>query len=267
MTDAVIVVIAVIAVMLVLACSKVFAVRDIMVVGNRTLMQEEVITHSGVKKGDNILGITSDMLKKRLEQNRYIEYLGYGFDYRGTLTLKINERLGMAVVNVLGLYYVMDEEGMVLESAGRTYPAHVAGPQVTGFTLDMNSRVTVGELLPVQDKRKITEMGFVLHALDEANLLSRASELSVKNLDNLYVMTSDGAKIELGDSSGLLTKLLIAREVLSIREPAGDLKGAKIDVSGGKNAHYIPAVLPTVTPVPTATPTIAPSMTPKPEKK
>lgn len=257
-----IIVVCALAVLLVLACSKVFSVRDIMVVGNRSLLQEEVITQSGVKTGDNVLGITGDMLRARLEQNRYIEYLGHGFDYRGTLTLRINERLGMAVVNVLGLYYVLDEAGMVLECVGSAYPTHVAGPQVTGFAMDMNSRVTIGEKLPVQDKSQIAEMGFVIDALDETNMLSRASELSVKNLDNLYVMTSDGAKIELGDSSGLVTKLLIAREVLTLRESAGDLKGAKIDVSGGKNAHYIPSVLPTVTPVPTATPTITPSMTP-----
>lgn len=260
--SAAIVVVCVLSLLIVLACSKVFSVRNIMVVGNRNLLQEEVITQSGVKLGDNVLGITGPMLRQQLEKNRYIEYLGHEFDYRGTLIIRINERLGMAVVNVLGLYYVMDEAGMVLEVVGSAYPLHVAGPQVSGLVLDVNSRMAVGEMIPVQDKRQITEMGYVLAALDETNLLSRASELSVKNLDNLYVMTADSAKIELGDSSGLTTKLLIAREVLTLRESAGDLKGAKIDVSGGKNAHYIPAVLPTVTPVPTATPTIAPSMTP-----
>jgi len=260
--SAAIIAVCVLSLLIVLACSKVFSIRDVMVVGNRNLLREEVITQSGVKLGDNVMGITSSMLEERLEKNRYIEYLGHEFDYRGALTIRINERLGMAVINVLGLYYVMDEAGMVLECVGSNYPMHVAGPQITGLVMDVNSRMTVGEMVPVQDKRQIAEMGFVLAALDETNLLSRASEMSVKNLDNLYVMTADGAKIELGDSSGLTTKLLIAREVLSIRESAGDLKGAKIDVSGGKNAHYIPAVLPTVTPVPTATPTIGPSMTP-----
>ena len=260
--NAAIIVVCVLSILIVLACAKVFSVRDIMVVGNRALLQEEVITQSGVLIGDNVLGITGAMLEDRLEKNRYIEYVGHEFDYRGTLTIRIHERLGMAVVNVLGLYYVMDEAGMVLECVGSTYPMHVAGPHISGLVMDVNSRMTIGEMVPVQDKRQIEEMGFVLAALDETNMLSRASELSVKNLDNLYLMTSDGAKIELGDSSSLVKKLLIAREVLSIRESAGDLKGAKIDVSGGKNAHYIPAVLPTVTPVPTATPTIAPSMTP-----
>ena len=48
-----------------------------------------------------------------------------------------------------------------------------------------------------------------------------------------------------------------------MREPLGTVKGAKIDVSSAREAHYIPNTLPTITPVPTATPTIAPSATPE----
>ena len=258
-----VVVVAALTALVILVCSQVFVVRDIMVVGNRNLLEEEVITQSGVVVGDNITSISSANLRHRLEQNRYIRYEGHGFDYRGRLTIRISERLGMAVSNVLGLYYVMDESGMVLECAGSIYPADVAGPKVTGFLIDPNTRVTVGERMPVRDRGQLEEMQRVLAALQETSLLSRTSLLDVKILDNMYVMTAEGAKIELGDSSNLKTKLLIAREVLSLREDAGDLTGAKIDVSNGYNAHYIPPVLPTVTPVPTATPTIAPAETPK----
>ena len=249
-------------VLLVLACSRVFVVRDVMVVGNRNLLKEEVVTQSGVNIGDNLLSITAGQLEKNLEGNRYIEYLSHSFDYRGTLTLNINERLGMAVVNVLGLYYVMDETGMVLECAGSSYPLSVSGPYVVRFALGSNVQVMIGEKLPVRDPAQLEVMARVLGELDREGLLVNASELSVKNVDNLFFTTRDGAKVELGDDSNLHTKLLIAREVLSIREPMGDLMGAKIDVSGGTSAHYIPAVLPTVTPVPTVTPTIDPSSTP-----
>lgn len=256
-------VVAAVAVLLVISCSQVFIVRDVMVVGNRNLLREEVVTQSGVEIGDNLLSITGQQLRERLEQNRYIEYLGHGFDYRGTLTLRINERLGMAVVNELGLYYVLDEDGMVLEVAGSAYPVEVAGPKVSGFVIDPNSRITVGEKMPVHDRGQLEGMQLVISALEETNMLARTSLLDVSNLENMYIMTAEGAKVVLGDTSGMMTKLLIAREVLSVRETRGDLRGAKIDVSNGENAHFIPAVLPTVTPVPTATPTIAPANTPK----
>ena len=249
-----ILVVGALAALIVLACSQVFVVRDVMVVGNRNLLREEVVTQSGVNIGDNVLGISDQTLKQALEQNRYIEYLGHGFDYRGTLTLRIQERLGMAVVYDLGYYYVLDASGVVLECAGSAYPTGVAGPKVTGLDLSPNSRVTVGEKLPVNDKGQLEAMETVLTELESTNLLGRTSELSVKNTDNIYILTAEGAKIELGNTGSLRTKLLIGREVLSVREAQGDLLGAKIDVSNGKNAHYIPAILPTVTPTPTATP-------------
>lgn len=258
-----IVVVAALSALVVLACSQVFVIRDVMVVGNRNLLREEVVTQSGVRIGDNLLGVTSQQLRHSLEQNRYIEYVGHEFDYRGTLTLRISERLGMAVVYDLGYYYVLDAAGMVLECAGSAYPTGVAGPKVSGFFIEPNSRIAVGEKLPVHDRGQLETMEFILGELDSTNLLSRTSELNVKNVENVYILTSDGAKIVLGDASSMRTKLLIAREVLSVREEMGDLMGAKIDVSNGYNAHYIPAVLPTVTPVPTATPTIGPSATPR----
>lgn len=258
-----IVVVVAIAALIVLACAQVFVVRDVMVVGNRNLLREEVATQSGVEIGDNLLGITAQQLRKNLEQNRYIEYVGHEFDYRGTLTLRISERLGMAVAYDLGYYYVLDAQGMVLECTGSAYPTGVAGPKVSGFAIEPNSRITVGEKLPVHDRGQLEAMEYVIEELDGTSLLSRISELNIKNTENMYMLTSDGAKIVLGDTASMRTKLLIAREVLTLREEEVNLTGAKIDVSNGYNAHYIPAVLPTVTPVPTATPTIAPDVTPK----
>lgn len=257
-----ILVIGALAALLVLACSRVFVVRDVMVVGNRNLLSEEVVTLSGVQIGDNLLGISDQKLRHVLEQNRYIEYVGHGFDYRGTLTLRIKERLGMAVVYDLGYYYVLDASGVVLECAGSAYPTDVAGPRVTGLSIEPNSRVTVGEKLPVHDMGGLEAMETVLAELENTNMLGRTSEMSVKNTDNIYLLTAEGAKIELGDTGNLRAKLLIAREVLGKREEQGGLMGAKIDVSNGKNAHYIPAVLPTVTPTPTTTPSPSPTAAP-----
>ena len=250
------------ALLIVLACSRVFIIRDIMVVGNRSLLNEEVVTQSGVKTGDNLLSINAQMLRENLEKNRYIEYKSHSFDYKGRLTLTINERLGRAVVNVLGLYYVLDASGMVIECAGSAYPAGVSGPYVVGLSIASNAQVIVGETLPVRDRGQLEAMERVLSELDTVGMLATASELSVKNLDNLYYTTSAGVKVELGDLSALHTKLLIAREVLALREGDDSVTGAKIDVSSGTSAHYIPAVLPTVTPVPTATPTVNPSRSP-----
>ena len=94
-----VVVLAVLATLMVLTCSQVFKVRSVLVVGNRNISKEDIIALSGVREGDNLFSLSDTELKKRLEQNWYIEYIGHEFDYRGTLTLHINERMGMGVVN------------------------------------------------------------------------------------------------------------------------------------------------------------------------
>ena len=169
------------------------------------------------------------------------------------------------VVNAYGRYYVLDASGVVLECTGSQFPDTVAGPTISGLLMDNNNRVVVviGEKLPVRDSGQLESMERVLTELDNIGMLGRISQLDVKNLDNLYLMTTDGVRIVLGDASSLRTKLLIAREVLSVREPLGMVRGSKIDVSSGREAHYIPDTLPTVTPVPTATPTPAPAETPE----
>ena len=259
-----VVVLAVLATLMVLTCSQVFKVRSVLVVGNRNISKEDIIALSGVREGDNLFSLSDAELKKRLEQNWYIEYIGHEFDYRGTLTLHINERMGMGVVDAFGLYFVVDASGMVLECAGSVYPDTVAGPQITNLVWLDNTRATVGSRLPVRDSAQLQAMQRVLGALDTTNLLGRVASLDLKSLENIKLLTTDGASIVLGDDGSLETKLLIAREVLVVREPLGTVMGATIDVSSGREAHYIPRVLPTVTPVPTATPTLEPSPTPEP---
>lgn len=261
MRGAVIAVVA-LSLLFVIAGSQVFTVRSIMVVGNRALTSEDVIAISGVAKGDNMLGISDALLKRNLEKNRYIEYISREFDYKGTLTLRINERMGMAVANVYGNYYVVDESGMVLENTGGTFPDTVYGPKVIGFALESNARVLIGEKLPVVDQEQLRVMGRVLTQLSQLNLLARANTLSVNDLDNLFVSTTDGATILLGDDSDLGTKLLIAREVLFQLDESGSVQGEKIDISNAAEAHHIPATLPTITPVPTSTPSVSPSISP-----
>ncbi len=241
----------------------VIVVRSIQVVGNRSIPKETIIELSGIRLGDSYPLISTSDLRRRLESNRYIEYIGREYNYKGTLTLKVHERTGMGTVNVLGLYYVLDDTGMILECTGLERAEGVSGPAINGLRVNEGFRMTIGESIPVRDSYQLEQMRNVLHMLYEANMLARVTELNVEQSDNLYLMTREGARIILGDDSNLLVKLLIAREVLSIRKEQGGLYGSRIDVSSGSDAHFIPDVLPTITPTPTATPTAEPEETPK----
>ena len=251
------------ALLAVFMCSQVLVVRNILVVGNRALLAEEIITQSGVSVGDHMLGREVAAMEENLEKNRYIIYNGKDFDYNGNLTIYVTERMGRAVINGFGIYYVTDENGVVLECTGKSYPLNVGGPEVTGFKFVNNARFVNGAVIPIRDAVKLEKMQAILDALDRTNMLARTSEVSVELFDNLYVMTTEGTKIELGSDELLVQKLLIAREVIGEIESTWKMTGTKIDVSNGRDAHCIPPELPTPTPEPTATPTISPEPTPR----
>lgn len=244
-------------VLLVILNSRVLVIQHISVVGNRSVPAEEIIELSRIKTGDRYGALSEEQIKKNLEQSRYIAYEYSKFDYNSRrLTLHVSERTGWGVVGAFGLYYVIDETGVVLESAGNQYPENAAGPNIAGLieTENANIRPTVGSRLPIQTTSRLEVMEKVLKALDETNMLMRIATLDVTYPNDVTLLTDGGTRIELGEATGLNAKLLIAQEVLYEREKIGDLMGARIDVSSGTRAHFIPSVRPTPTPVPTATP-------------
>ncbi len=237
--------------------SQVMVIQNISVVGNRSIPAEEIILLSRVEVGERYGEKSDEEIRHNLEQNRYIAFEYSKFDYNSRrMTLHVSERVGWGVVGAYGLYYVIDETGVVLECTGSQYPDNVAGPSVTGLieTEQSNIRPTVGNVLPIQTTIRLEVMEQVLKALDATNMLMRIATLDVTLPDDVRLLTDAGTSIELGDTDNLATKLLIAQEVLYLREQAGDVRGAKIDVSSGTRAHFIPGELPTPTPVPTATP-------------
>jgi len=73
--------------------------------------------------------------------------------------------------------------------------------------------------------------------------------------------------VVLGEAENLRLKLIVAREILHQRQDQENLTGASIDISNGREAHYIPAVLPTPTATPSPTPTLEPTPKPTPRPK
>ena len=108
-------------VLLIILNSYALVIKNITVVGNRSISAEEVIALSGILVGDRYGEKNDAQIKESLERNRYIAYERCTFDYNSRrLTIQINERIGWGVVGAYGHYYVVDDTGVVLEGTGNT---------------------------------------------------------------------------------------------------------------------------------------------------
>ena len=244
-----------------------FKIRNMNVIGNRTVPKEEIIDLSGVHVGDNYLLLDERSLKERLETNRYLEYITSQFDYSGTLTIRLNERHAMGILQRNGYHYVIDDRGMVLENTGMSYPEGIHCPIVNGLNLPDSAMILSGEIVGVKDREQLVALSRVLKALDATNMMGRTASVEMSNLENIYIMTTERARVVLGEAENLRLKLIVAREILHQRQDQENLTGASIDISNGREAHYIPAVLPTPTATPSPTPTLEPTPKPTPWPK
>lgn len=201
-----------------LARSTVFVLRSVQVEGDVTrYTPQQIADIAGVSMYQSIFSINEGQLRQAVESNRYLRFEGMQIVYPDGLILRVSERQPSATVTYLGVMFVLDDEGRVLDQYSADSET-LDVPVVTGLKI---KRLAIGEELQTEMQWQTQAVQKVLAVLARSELTGRAVELNAENSDNLYLMTTDGLKIELGDVENMETKISIAQEVLrQIDSPA-----------------------------------------------
>lgn len=194
-----------------LARSTVFVLRSVQVEGDVTrYTPQQIADIAGVSMYQSIFSINEGQLRQAVESNRYLRFEGMQIVYPDGLILRVSERQPSATVTYLGVMFVLDDEGRVLDQYSADSET-LDVPVVTGLKI---KRLAIGETLQTEMQWQTQAVQKVLAVLARSELTGRAVELNAENSDNLYLMTTDGLKIELGDVENMETKISIAQEVL-----------------------------------------------------
>ena len=178
---------------------------------------QQIADIAGVSMYQSIFSINEGQLRQAVESNRYLRFEGMQIVYPDGLILRVSERQPSATVTYLGVMFVLDDEGRVLDQYSADSET-LDVPVVTGLKI---KRLAIGEELQTEMQWQTQAVQKVLAVLARSELTGRAVELNAENSDNLYLMTTDGLKIELGDVENMETKISIAQEVLrQIDSPA-----------------------------------------------
>lgn len=201
-----------------LARSTVFVLRSVQVEGDVTrYTPQQIADIAGVSMYQSIFSINEGQLRQAVESNRYLRFEGMQIVYPDGLILRVSERQPSATVTYLGVMFVLDDEGRVLDQYSADSET-LDVPVVTGLKI---KRLAIGEELQTEMQWQTQAVQKVLAVLARSELTGRAVELNAENSDNLYLMTTDRLKIELGDVENMETKISIAQEVLrQIDSPA-----------------------------------------------
>ncbi len=215
--------------------STLFRLKRVQVVGTSYRTPQEVVTLAGVAEGDNILLLDEDIIRDRINADRYLIFQKMQRDYPDGLILQVFERIPRVNIQSMGVQYTLDWEGMVLEQT-QTLQLTEGLVAVTGLQITSS---TLGRYIACQREEQLAAFRKVLSEMALQEIISQISELNLADMDNLYLVSVDGFTIRLGDAGDMQAKIGAMRAVLDYLHETGREKGS-IDVSAPINPTYIP---------------------------
>ncbi|MDR0896255.1 MAG: FtsQ-type POTRA domain-containing protein [Oscillospiraceae bacterium] len=212
-------------------------VRGIEVKGQRLYSAQQVADVAGIALGDSMLSLDIDRVARRVNADRYLEYVALVRQWPDRVLLEVIEHSPVAMLYRQGMTVMIAADGIVLDQTAQM-DVSLPVPLITGLNV---TAVQTGGLLRAETPQRLETVLAVLSELEAQGLAMQIEELNVSALDNLYLVTSDGLQVMLGGDHDLSTKLKLLRGVLPrLQEMVSTVRGAVLDVSAVDHADYRP---------------------------
>jgi len=204
--------------------SSFFSVASIEVIGAKEVNGADIISISGLTKGENILKIDRVEAEKMISMNSMIASVQIDKKLPRTVKVIIKERIPVALVPVAGGLMQIDIDGFVLRKDGELGQESL--PIITG--LDFPDTLAVGKKL---ESEKLV-MGLKMIAQMDDTAKKEIAEIDVFDPQKLRAFTVQGAEVRLGNGDGFQEKFSKFLQVLKEEQKLDRLKDIEyIDVS------------------------------------
>ncbi len=107
-----------------------FAVKQILISGNKRVSDKEVLIQAGIQKDTNLVSLNLSALRKRLLAHPWIEEAQVEWRVPSTLTMTIKEEAPLAVFDI-GRKYIVNVHGKIFKILDETEADHL--PVVEGL--------------------------------------------------------------------------------------------------------------------------------------
>lgn len=213
--------------------TRLFGVKNIVIINNNHLTEEEIISMSGVNQGDNIYKRSSKEIKDSLFENAYIEDATIKKKLPNTIEINIVERNINYMIQFSDTYVYLNNQGYMLEQT--TEKANV--PIIVGLSTDQNS-VVIGGRLNTDDLSKMNKIIKICELAKINELSEFISKIDISNEKNYVVeMESRGKIINFGDCSNysdLNTKMLYLTSILAVTDNSREEIFLNVDLNTNK---------------------------------
>lgn len=220
---------------LVIVQERFFRLQYVYVIGNEKKTSQQIAAVSGLVKGRNMLGIEEADIAKAMSKDHTIIFKGMQKEYPGVIYLYIEERNVTAAMQWLGVLYLLDDEGMVMEQrTDSTLPEGL--PVVTGFKA---GNIYVGQKLTLRSATQLEAYQTIIEELQLQLYTDQVSEINLSDPENIYLITREGVTVRLGDGSQMESKIGSVRTAMAYLRQLGSFSGV-LDVTQPQSPTFMP---------------------------
>lgn len=213
--------------------TPIFNITNIEVKGNNHINQDNIISLSEIKKGENIFKISKKSIEK-IKENSYVDNAEIKKHLPGTVEIIIKEREVKYQINLISSFVYIDKNGYILENS--TVKKEI--PTIVGLSITENELINKKRL----EKKDLENLNKITKIIDSAKKIeidTLVTEINVEDENDIYLyLEAKQKKIYIGDTTNLTNKMLYIQKILEQEEGKKGIIFINKDISSGFKPYF-----------------------------
>lgn len=182
-----------VAILCVCLFTPLFGITEITVSGNTVLSSEEIITTSGIEKGENVFRISKKRVKKALKALAYVEDAEIKRKFPAKVEIKIDEATPDIILDTPTEFVVTNIAGRVLEKTDDV--THLTSPIVYGINV---TNAEIAQQVETDDAERLVMHIERISCFYETDYWGEIDEFYVSDVSNFLMVMKSGMKVTFG---------------------------------------------------------------------
>ena len=190
--------------------SPFFNIKNIEIVGNQKLTNEEIISLSQIQIDENTFKLVKSKVQKNIKQNAYVENVKVKRNLPDTITIEIEERKPTYMITFANAYVYMNNQGYFLEISKDKAEL----PIITGYSTKEED-IHEGGRLCLEDLQKLDSILQIMKSAESNEIVDLITKINISDKQDYILELEDEKKtIHMGDTSNLSTKMLYIKSIM-----------------------------------------------------
>lgn len=211
--------------------SPIFNINEVKVAGNEKITENQIISLSGIKLGDNIFKTNQKEVVSNIKQNAYIENVDFKRNLPNKIELNVEERKATFMLEFSNSYVYINNQGYILEIS----PEKIDGQIIIGFATETD-QIHEGNRLCNEDLEKLDMVLKIMDSASRNGASTLITKIDISDKNNYkLILESENKTAYLGDASNISTRILYLKSILEHEKG----KTGEIFINGDLNSDKV----------------------------